>query len=164
MSTCIFNKLNLSKFLLPSVLSLTVLISGCSNRDGNSSINNEDMGGVIGGIAGGIIGNQVGHGSGKTAATIAGAMVGAIVGNQIGNRMDKVDAMNVNSALESQRDNRTSTWVNPNTNTRYKVTPTATVNEGGRPCRDYKMQAIIDGKSEFINGRACRVNGKWIEQ
>ncbi|MBP9722316.1 MAG: glycine zipper 2TM domain-containing protein [Gammaproteobacteria bacterium] len=147
------------KRLLASSLISVFFLTGCTQ-----DFKNQDMGAVFGGVAGGILGNQVGGGSGKTIATIVGATAGALVGGSIGQRMDKIDAMNVNSALENQKDNRGSTWVNPNTNARYTVTPTATTHDGSTACRDYKMQAIINGNSEFVNGRACRINGRWVQQ
>lgn len=150
--------LNIKTILSCSLISI-VCLTGCSE-----GFKNQDMGTVIGGVAGGIIGNQVGGGSGKTIATIVGATAGAVVGSAVGTRMDSVDAMNVNHALETQKDNRATTWVNPNTDTRYTVTPVSTTNDGSKYCRQYKMHSIINGKSEFVTGRACRVNGQWVQQ
>ncbi len=143
-----------------SVISIT-LLTGCAEGGG---VNKEQMGTVLGGVAGGILGNQVGGGSGKAAATILGATAGAMAGNAIGSTMDRVDAMNVNNALENQKDNRATTWVNPNNNARYTVTPTVTTNDGSKYCREYQMHSTINGNSEFVTGRACRINGRWVQQ
>lgn len=142
-----------------TITSMLIGLTGCSEGSFN-----EDAGVLVGGVAGGLLGNTIGSGSGRTAATIAGAAIGAVIGGSVGRRMDQIDRMNVQNALENQADNRGSTWINPNNNTRYTVTPTSTNNERGTYCRTYKMQAIIDGKSEFVNGRACRVNGQWVKQ
>jgi uncharacterized protein YcfJ len=150
----------ISILLTGCLVSLT-LLNGCA--DGRN-FNNQEMGTVVGGVAGGLLGNTIGGGSGRTAATIAGAAVGAVVGSSVGTRMDRVDSMNLNNALETQTDNRASTWVNPNTNTKYRVTPTATSNDGSKYCRDYQMHSTINGKSEFVTGRACRINGRWVQQ
>lgn len=149
----------LKTLLTCSLVSIT-LLTGCAE----GGFKKEQMGTVIGGVAGGILGNQVGGGSGRGVATIIGATAGAMAGNALGANMDRVDAMNVNNALENQKDNRASTWVNPNTNTRYTVTPTATSNDGSTYCRDYQMHSTIDGRSEYVNGRACRINGRWVQQ
>jgi len=149
------------KTLLPCFIISLTLLAGCAE---NGGFNKEQMGTVVGGVAGGILGNQIGGGSGRAAATIIGATAGAAVGNAVGSSMDKIDTMNVNNALENQRDNRASTWVNPNSNARYTVTPTATTNDGSKYCRDYQMHSTINGNSEFVTGRACRINGRWIQQ
>jgi surface antigen len=154
--------MSIKKFMISSVAAiLIVTLAGCEQ----GRFTNQDAGVVIGGVAGGLLGNTIGGGSGRTVATVAGAALGAMIGGSVGRSMDSVDKMNVQSALETQPDSRPSTWVNPNNNVRYTVTPTKTTSAAGTYCRNYKMQAIIDGKSEFINGRACRnANGQWVNK
>lgn len=142
---------------------LAVAIVGCQNMG-----DKEALGTVLGGVAGGVLGNQVGKGSGRAVATILGTLGGAAIGGSMGRSFDELDAMKVNQALEDVPDHRTSSWRNPNTNVRYKVTPNKTyyreVHNRRAPCRTYKMQAIIDGKSRFVRGRACRINNEWVSQ
>jgi surface antigen len=157
----------MKKSMLPSIktpliLAFALALTACDN------ISNQEIGAVTGGALGGVLGNQIGGGTGKVAATIVGVMAGALIGGSIGRTMDKVDAANLNQALESHPDHSASTWVNPNTQNHYTVTPTrtynSTVDDTTVPCRTYTMQAIIDGKSQFVTGRACRVNGQWVAQ
>lgn len=148
-----------NKIILSGLLAITIATAGCANESGN-----ETMGTVLGAVGGGLLGSTIGSGSGRTAATIGGAAVGAMVGKNVGKRMDKVDNLNLNNALQNQSDNKASTWVNPNNNVRYTVTPTSTSNDGGRYCRTYKVNKIIDGQSKTVSETACRVNGQWVKQ
>lgn len=144
--------------LMTSILllsSATVLMNGCATR--------EQTGRVIGGAAGAAAGTQVGDGSGRTIATIGGAVLGAVVGGAIGGRMDDDDRQQTGLALENAETGRSTQWVNPDTGYRYEVMPTNTYQSAaGQPCRDYTMQALIDGRNETINGTACRrADGTW---
>lgn len=144
--------------LVTSVLLLSsaaLLMNGCATR--------EQTGRVIGGAAGAAAGTQVGGGSGRTIATVGGAIVGAMVGGAIGSRMDDDDLRQTGYALENSETDRTTQWVNPDTGYRYEVRPTSTFQSAsGQPCRNYTMDALIDGRNETINGTACRqADGTW---
>jgi surface antigen len=144
--------------VLTGILLLTsavALMTGCATR--------EQTGQVIGGAAGAAAGSQVGGGSGRTAATIGGAIIGAVVGGVIGGRMDDNDRRQTGFALENVETGRSTQWVNPDTGNRYEVQPTSTYQSStGQPCRNYTMQAVIDGRNETINGTACRrADGTW---
>ncbi|MDO8909257.1 MAG: glycine zipper 2TM domain-containing protein [Pseudohongiella sp.] len=135
--------------------SATVLANGCATR--------AQTGQVIGGAAGAAAGSQVGGGSGRTAATIGGAIIGAVVGGAIGGRMDENDRRQTGLALENAETGRSTQWVNPDTGYRYEVQPTSTFQSAtGQPCRNYTMQAVIDGRNETLTGTACRrPDGTW---
>lgn len=135
--------------------SATMVMSGCAT--------NEKTGQVIGGVAGAAAGTQVGGGSGRTIATIGGAVLGAVVGGAVGGRMDDDDQRQTERALENAETGSSTKWVNPDTGYRYEVLPTNTYQSAaGQPCRDYTMQAVIDGRNETINGTACRKSdGTW---
>ncbi len=134
------------------------LLAGCQ------AVTKEQTGAVLGGAAGGVIGNQIGGGSGRTAAIIVGTLAGAAVGGAVGRSMDKVDRMQVSRTLEMQPDHRPSTWRNPNTDQRYEARPTRTFRSAGRDCRDYQVQAFIDGNPETVTGTACReADGRWVD-
>lgn len=127
---------------------------GCATR--------EQTGQVLGGVAGAAAGSQVGGGSGRTVATIGGALIGAFVGGQIGNRMDQKDHQQTGFALENSATGENTQWVNPDTGYRYNIQPTNTYQAASGPCRDYTMNAVIDGRNETINGTACRQSdGTW---
>jgi surface antigen len=121
-----------------------------------------DAGMVIGGILGGVIGHEVGGGSGRTAATIIGTLVGASIGGAIGRSMDEQDRLKTAHTLESVRTGVNSQWTNPDTGNRYTVTPTRTYDGTTGPCREYTVDALIGGKTEKVNGTACRLaDGSW---
>ena len=135
--------------------SATMLMNGCATR--------EQTGQVIGGAAGAAAGSQVGGGSGRTIATIGGAILGAAIGGNVGERMDENDRQQAASVLENAETGTSTEWVNPDTSDRYAVMPTNTYqSDAGQPCRDYTMDAVIDGRNETINGTACRrADGTW---
>lgn len=144
-----------------SITTLVVALSGCALTEGNQ----EGTGAVIGGALGGILGSQVGSGSGNTAAIIVGTLAGAAIGSRIGRTMDEVDRMKMAQALETQPTGAPTRWVNPDNNTSYTVTPTRTFETAQGPCRDFTMDALIDGRTEQVTGQACRgPNGNWVMQ
>ena len=56
-------------------------------------------------------------------------------------------------------------WVNPDSGTEGTFTPIAT-HEGpeDQVCREYAVDAIIDGREEVVYGTACRLpDGSWVE-
>ena len=122
----------------------------------------EQSGMVLGGLVGGAVGSQFGRGDGRTAATIIGAVIGASVGSSIGRSMDETDRLRMAQALESQRLNVPTRWVNPDNRNVYTVVPIRTYDSGGSPCREYTMDAVIGGRSEKVVGTACRqADGSW---
>ena len=77
-------KIKITSFILPSLLVITLLVSGCSTWSKTAK------GTVIGTGAGAAVGAVVGKTLGNTAAgAIAGAVVGGTVGAIIGRNMDK---------------------------------------------------------------------------
>lgn len=73
-----------SNLILPVVLSLTLLMTGCA------SLSRAFKGGAIGTAAGGAAGAVIGRASGNTAmGAVIGATVGGVTGAIIGNKMDK---------------------------------------------------------------------------
>lgn len=127
---------------------------GCATR--------EQTGQVIGGVAGAAAGTQVGGGTGRTVATIGGALIGSFVGGQIGGRMDERDHQRTSMALENSRTGQSTEWINPDSGNQYSIRPTNTYRADSGPCRDYTMQAVIDGRNETVTGTACRQpDGTW---
>ena len=97
---------------------------------------------------------------------MAGALVGAYVGRNIGESMDELDRMKASQALENGPTGSPVAWTNPDSGTRYQVTPTRTYYESAeRPCREFTTDAWIDGKRETVKGTACRqADGRWQTQ
>lgn len=141
-------------FLKVLILSVIVAFAGCATR--------EQTGQVIGGAAGAAAGSQVGDGSGRTIATIGGAILGAAIGGRIGSNMDDTDRRRTGLALENSRTGEITEWVNPDSGSRFVVRPTETYYADSGPCREYTMDARIDGSNETIKGTACRQpDGIW---
>jgi len=67
------------------------------------------------------------------------------------------------SALEYNRTNQASTWVNPDTGDTGSVVPVRTFqNTQGQPCREYQRTIVIGGREERGYGTACRqADGTW---
>lgn len=125
--------------------------------------NREVLGGLLGGAIGGTIGSQVGKGDGKVAAAAVGSVIGYIIGAAIGRSMDQLDEQCIGQVLERAADRQTVAWVNPNTQSRFEVTPTRTFQRDGQYCRDYRLDAVLDGIARNRDGTACRQNdGGWI--
>ncbi len=117
---------------------------------------------VIGGVFGGTLESQVGGGSGKTAATNSGTVRGASIGGAVGRSMDEMDRLKIVVTLEIVRTGVSTTWRNPDTGSKYKVTPTLTYDRGAAQCREYTIEAVIGGRKEKFYGTACRTpDGNW---
>ena len=158
------NKMNKSYMmsgLIALTLSSTVLLSGCSGAS------NEQQQAIAGSVIGGIIGHQFGKGDGKNAMTIIGAVVGGMIGGNAGRNMDKRDQQKVAQTLETTPNYQKVAWSNPDTNAQYEFTPVnqyeGKVNGTRTQCRDYVMDAWIDGRMQQVKGRACKNNqGQWV--
>lgn len=144
------------------VLAAAVVTAGCNPT-------REDEGKVAGAIIGGIAGNQIGHGKGRVLATVVGAAVGHFIGGQIGRTMDENDRLKAERALETSPTNESIAWTNPDSGSRYEVTPTKTYYQApsqqspAQPCREYTTEAWIGGKKETVYGTACRqADGSWL--
>lgn len=122
----------------------------------------QQTGTVVGGVLGGLVGSQVGKGGGRTAATVIGTLVGAALGGAVGRSMDETDRLKTAQALETVRTGQSRTWTNPDSRATYTVTPTRTRETTAGPCREYTVDARIDGQAEKVYGQACRqADGSW---
>ena len=149
----------LSACFLGLILSVTIgLTAGCETTT------HAQQGEVIGGVIGGVLGSQVGDGRGQTAAIIVGPIAGAMIGRHIGETMDDVDRMNTARALHNNRTGERATWVNPDNGNRYTVTPTRTYDRDYGPCREFRLDATVDGRpNQQVFGTAClQPDGSWV--
>ncbi len=152
---------NLKKVFVFGALSLSLTLTGCQTTAGQ----NEQGGVIVGGILGGILGNQVGKGDGRTAAVIVGTLLGATIGGSIGRSMDDTDRLKVAHSLETVRTGVPTSWQNPDSGARYSVTPTRTYESNAGPCREYVVDAVVDGRNDQVVGTACRdAEGRWVTQ
>jgi surface antigen len=151
------------RWLAPVAAVTLWAIVGCSGYPYGP--NHQDVGMVIGGALGGALGSQIGGGTGRTVAIIAGTLLGAAVGGDIGRHMDEVDRMRTAQALESVRTGVSARWRNPDSGNQYTVTPTRTYDKPAGPCREYVVDAVVEGRREKVYGNACRqADGSWQAQ
>ena len=146
-----------AKVIIASALAgMTFGLVGCQN------MTKQDMGTMTGALAGGLVGSTIGQGGGKILAVGAGALAGAYLGNVIGKNMDETDKLKTQMAIEQNKSNQTTAWVNPDTGTKYTVTPKKAIKHAAQYCREYTMTATIAGKQEKTYGTACRQSdGTW---
>ena len=122
----------------------------------------QQTGAVTGAVVGGVVGSTIGGGTGRTVAIVAGTVAGALFGSHIGKRMDEADRLKAAQALENAPSGQRTTWKNPDSGAEYTMTPTRTYETSTGPCRDFTVDARIDGKPEKVQGSACRQpDGTW---
>ena len=127
----------------------------------SGSCNRSEIGAVIGAVAGGAIGSQVGKGDHRPAAIAVGTVIGAVIGADVGRRMDQTDRACVGHALELADSGEVVSWMNPNTQVTYQLTPLGNERyENG--CRRFRL--IAHGGFGLAEGRtvACPdAQGVW---
>ncbi len=134
-----------------------VALTGCENPP-----TKQQTGAVAGAVVGGVVGSTIGGGTGRTVAIIAGTVAGAVIGGKIGQKMDEADKLKAAQALESTPTGQGATWRNPDSGAQYTMTPTRTYEVAGAPCREFNVNATMDGKAEQVQGTACRqADGSW---
>lgn len=128
----------------------------------NYQMNRAQSGAAMGAAGGAVLGQVIG---GNTEATLIGAAVGGLLGYVVGNEMDKYDRQQLNSVYEQGPSGQPSSWVNPDSGNSYSVTPSPATTGANGPCRNAQIEAVIDGRRELTNARACRdYNGQWVLQ
>ena len=117
---------------------------------------------MAGAVVGGLVGSTIGGGTGRTVAIVAGTVGGALFGSHIGKRMDEADRLKAAQAPEDAPSGQRSSWKNPGTGAEYTMTPTRTYETSTGPCRDFPVDAKIDGKPEKVQGSAwSQSDGTW---
>lgn len=87
------------------------------------------------------------------------------VADKITHSMDPVDQFKTNQALENASTGQATNWVNPTSGSRYTITPDRTFERGNDKCRDYQINAIIQGQQHSVQVTACRdLVGHWRQQ
>ena len=141
--------------VLALLITTGLAVSGCSTM--------AEKGAGIGALAGAAIGSQFGPSDNRAQSALIGAAIGAIIGASIGDDMDRRDLEQLSQVYESGRSRATTSWVNPDTGSQYSVTPQPAYTDSyDRPCREARIEAIINGKPETIVTTACRAaDGMW---
>ena len=150
---------NLSSSLLIASIVSTGLITGCAG----GPMSNSETRAVIGTIIGSEIGKEFGGGHGKRVSRILGAAIGGYIGASLGRPLDSYDQRNVHQAMSTAPNNRKVRWKNNQSGAHYAITPTSTyqasVNQTPAQCRNYTMTVDMGGTPQFVQGKACMVNG-----
>ncbi len=142
---------------IAAITAASLALAACENPP-----TKQQTGTVAGAVVGGVVGSTIGGGTGRTVAIVAGTIAGGLLGSHIGKRMDEADRIKAGQALEATRTGETSAWRNPDTGDKYAVTPTTTYKTVNGPCRDFTVNATVDGKPEKVEGTACRQeDGNW---
>ena len=140
--------MRLTIFILVVALIISIGIFGCTRTK------KAQQGG---GLAGALLAGD------KEMGALIGAGIGGIIGYVIGNEMDKSDMAKLNDVYEKSPSYQTSEWTNPDTGTSYSVTPQPAYKENEYWCRNAEINAMIDGRPEVVNAKACRNNnGNWV--
>lgn len=146
----------------PGKLAIATLAAALALAACETPPTKEQKGAVAGAVVGGVVGSTIGGGSGRTAAIVAGTIAGALIGGNIGRKMDEADRIKAAQALETTPTGQHSTWRNPDNGNQYTVTPTRTYEASAGPCREYTIDADVDGKPDQVRGTACRQpDGSW---
>lgn len=138
-----------------AILSLCSSLSACATH--------EEAGAGTGAIIGGLVGALAGQGhADQGLAIMAGAIMGGLIGSDIGRNLDRQDEMRIQQALEYNETRQPTRWHNPDTGRDYQITPYRTYESTRGPCRQYTVEAYIDGRWQDIQGTACRDEyGQW---
>ena len=116
----------------------------------------------VGALEGALVGSLIGPAKSRAGNSLIGAVTGGLLGYAVGNEAEKQGSVMVNQTLERAPSYATTTWVNPETNVTYLVTPQPPQDVQGRICREVTIQASIEGKQENLAGLSCRdANGQW---
>jgi surface antigen len=142
-------------FSVVLALIISVGILGCTST--KRAQQGAGIGALTGGLTGALLAGDKGMGA------LIGAGIGGILGYIIGNEMDKSDMNRLNDTYETTPSYQTTEWRNPDTGTSYAVTPKPAYKENQYLCRDAEINAVIDGKPEVVNAKACRnSDGNWV--
>lgn len=150
-----------SNKLIPIPLLALFLLAACA--EGHEK---QTFGTIVGAGVGALLGSQLGSGKGQIAATVAGAALGGWLGSETGRKLDEADRLAAGKAAQEALENNPSgtqtAWANPDSGNSGSYTPTNTVTENGKDCRDFESTVTVEGKTEISKGRACRgEDGTW---
>ncbi|HLF67323.1 MAG TPA: RT0821/Lpp0805 family surface protein [Gammaproteobacteria bacterium] len=147
-------------FVAILALLLTLNLAGCST---NTQKENMTAGAVAGALIGGGAGAFIGQGVGTAVAVGVGIVGGALIGGYIGDHMDSSDNAKMNASMNNPTNKRTD-WKNDKTGASYSMAPTSKVMaiNGNGACRTFHTKATIEGKTQEVDGTACRqTDGTW---
>jgi len=152
----------MTKGVAALTISSAAILSGCAG----SNITDGETRAIVGAVIGSTIGGEFGDGRGRRVTKLIGAALGGYIGATLGRDLDSFDKSHVNTALNNTPDNRQVRWNNSKTGAQYAFTPSqsyqSTVNQKPTQCRNYTMLVEIEGSPQRVQGKACMVNGQWV--
>ena len=145
-------------------LALIGLLVGCEEHRAG-----EQVGTVVGATGGALLGSQLGDGAAGILGAAAGGVLGGIIGRELGKELDKADAERAQEAEAEALDAPVGTkvaWESPESGNSGSIkTPRETRNAAGRPCREVREEAEIDGEEVSSTVVACKTEGgTWVLQ
>lgn len=153
---------NLNSRLLVTTIASALFLTGCAG----SNMSSRETNAVIGSIIGAEIGKEFGGGHGKRVTRLLGAAIGGYIGANLGQPLDGYDQRNIHQAMSTAPDNSRVRWQNNQSGAQYAFTPTrsyqSSVNQTPAKCRNYTMTVDMGGTPQFVQGKACMVNGQWV--
>lgn len=150
--------------LLNLILLITISTLALVACTTNTQKENTTAGAVAGAVLGGIAGSTIGAGTGQLVAIGVGAVAGGLLGGAIGSNMENADTQKMNNTLEHNAVRKTSKWTNKKTGAQYTMTPMSRQMSyhGHDTCRKYHSTITLDGKTQAVNGVACKnEEGNW---
>lgn len=99
----------------------------------------------------------------KQVNTVLTALLWILVSASVALAQQYGGATTLQSALEHNRTNQVSTWVNPDTGSSGSVVPVRTFTDtSGQPCREFQQTIVVAGQPQQGYGTACRQpDGNW---
>lgn len=85
------------------------------------------------------------------------------IGGNLDKYMDKSDRRKLAQALSAERIGFSRCWSNPRTGHVYTVLIDRMFESNDRDCREYTIRAEFAGRSDRMEGRACRGGGGYWE-
>lgn len=127
--------------LISIVLGASLIASaGCATESGTGAAVGAGAGGLIGAVAGG-----AGWG-------LFGAAVGGLLGYGVGRSVEVENERRMAAALAASQP---TTWA-PDQGHVYTVEPRPIYYDQGRPCREFRVLAQVDGRPREVHGTACQ--------
>ena len=140
----------------------------CQTLADTTSKNPKAVLGSLGGAAAGAGIAAIAGGSAGwiVAAGLAGGLLGGAIGHHLDNKDKQMAAQAAANAFEHNRTGQTAAWKNPDSGNSGSITPTKTYQAaGGKYCREYRQDVVIDGEKQQAYGTACRASdGNWEVQ
>jgi surface antigen len=139
-----------------------LLLSACITPEAPK----QGAGTLLGAVGGALAGANVGKGRGRLVAVAAGTVMGAFLGGEIGRSLDRADRVSIAKARQQAHFvpvGEAIQWSNPDSGNHGEIRPVREGrSNGGRYCREYQNNIVINGQSQQAYGVACRQpDGSW---